>query len=171
MHYVYNIGMVIYEEILREFQKSRVKYILAGGVAFNLLGGYRNTMDLDVLVLLTDANLRKVLDILKRAGYKVKQPVDPMKLADEKTRDEWIKKKQMKAFNFFKDERSYEEVDIIIDSPVDFDEAIKRAKKIKIGSLTLPVISSEDLIKMKKAAGREKDLLDIKELKMLMRLK
>jgi hypothetical protein len=163
--------MVIYEEILREFQKRRVKYVLAGGVAFNLLGGYRNTMDLDVLVLLTDANLRKVVDVLGKAGYKVKQPVDPMKLADEKTRDEWIKKKHMKAFNFYKNERSYEEVDIIIDSPVDFDEAIKRAKKIKIGSLTLPVISAEDLIKMKKAAGREKDLLDIKELKMLMRLK
>ena len=163
--------MIIYEEILREFQKRRVKYVLAGGIAFNLLGGYRNTMDLDVLVKMTEANLRKVVGILKNAGYRAKQPVDPMTMADERARKSLTEKKHLKAFNFYKDERSYEEVDIIVDSPVDFDGAIKNAKKIKVGRLTLPVVSAEDLIRMKKAAGRDKDLLDIKELKILKRLR
>jgi hypothetical protein len=37
--------MVIYKEILSEFQKQKVKYVLVGGIALNLLGGYRNTLD------------------------------------------------------------------------------------------------------------------------------
>ena len=99
--------MIIYEEILREFQKQKVKYVLVGGIAFNLLGGYRNTLDMDVLVEMSDRNLFKVVRILKKAGYHVRQPVDPIRIADKKTREDWIKNKHMKAFNFYMDERSF----------------------------------------------------------------
>jgi len=163
--------MIIYEEILREFQKQKVKYVLVGGIALNLLGGYRNTLDMDILVKMSENNLKKVIKILKNRGYRVKQPVDPMMLADKKIREDWIKKKHMKAFNFYKSEKSYEEVDIIIDSTVDFETAYKNSKKIKAGRLVLPVISPDDFIKMKKKAGRKKDLLDIKEIKMLKKIK
>jgi hypothetical protein len=157
--------MILYEEILKEFQKQKVRYVLVGGIAFNLLGGYRNTLDMDILVEMTDQNLLKVVKILKNAGYHVKQPVDPVKIADRATREDWIKNKNMKAFNFYKGEESYEEVDIIIDSPVNFREASKDARKIQVKSLNLSVISPRNFIKMKKAAGREKDLRDIEELK------
>lgn len=159
--------MILYEEILREFQKQRVKYVLVGGMAFNLLGGYRTTLDMDILVEMTDGNLRKIVKILKKAGYRVRQPVDPIGIADKKTRTDWIENKNMKAFNFYKGERSYEEVDIIIDAPINYKEAVKNASRIKVGPLTLRVVSSKDLIKMKKAAGRGQDSRDIKELKQL----
>lgn len=159
--------MIIYEEILREFQLRKAKYVLVGGIAFNLLGGYRNTLDMDILVEMTNNNLLKIVKILKKAGYHVKQPVDPEMIAVKNTREEWIKNKHMKAFNFYKDERSYEEVDIIIDSPVDFRKANKDAVKVKAGGLTLPVISVKNFIKMKRSAGRDKDKSDIKEIKML----
>jgi len=125
--------MIIYEEILRDFQKAKVRYILVGGIAYNLLGGYRDTLDMDILVEMTNSNLRKIVNILKKAGYHVKQPVDPIGIADKKTRQDWIENKHMKAFNFYKGEKTYEEVDIIIDSPVDYEKAIKNAKKVRIG--------------------------------------
>ena len=159
--------MIIYEEILREFQKQKVKYVLVGGLAFNLLGGSRNTLDMDILVEMSDENLFKIVKILKNAGYRVKQPVNPLMIADKKTREDWIKNKHMKAFNFYKGERSYEEVDIIIDSPVDFKQAAKDALRIKAGRITLRVISKKNFIKMKKTAGRDKDMLDIKEISLL----
>ena len=159
--------MIIYEEILREFQKQKVKYVLVGGIAFNLLGGSRNTLDMDILVEISDENLFKIVRILKNAGYHVKQPVDPLMIADKNTREDWIKNKHMKAFNFYKDERSYEEVDIIIDSPVDFRKANKDSVKVKVGGLILPVISAKNFIKMKRSAGRDKDKSDIKEIQML----
>ncbi len=163
--------MIIYEEILREFQRQKVKYVLVGGIAFNLLGGYRNTLDMDILVEMTDKNLAKTVAILKKAGYHVKQPVDPMKIADKETREDWINNKNMKAFNFYKSERSYEEVDILIDSPVDFIEAIADAVKVTVKGLRLTVISPKKFLKMKLSAGRDKDLQDIKEMKLLKGIK
>jgi len=162
--------VIIYEEILKEFQRQRVKYVLVGGIAFNLLGGYRNTLDMDILVEMTDNNLRKIVRILKKAGYRVRQPIDPIMIADGKIRQDWISRKHMKAFNFYKSEKSYEEVDIIIDSPVDFREAIKDAIKVKVGRLKLPVISPKNFIKMKRRAGRDKDLRDIEEIKIINKL-
>ncbi|MBD3379150.1 MAG: hypothetical protein GF408_01660 [Candidatus Omnitrophica bacterium] len=157
--------MIIYEEVLREFNRRKVKYIIVGGIAMNLLGGYRNTLDMDVLVEMSDANLQKIVTILKELGYSVRQPVDPFLIADKNTRNDWVKNKNMKAFNFYKGKRSYEEVDIIIDSPVSYERASKNMVKVKVGRMTLPVVSVKDFIKMKKHAGREKDLLDIKEVK------
>lgn len=163
--------MIIYEEILKEFQKQKVRYVLVGGIAFNLLGGYRSTADMDLLVQMTDTNLHKVVNILKKAGYRVKQPVDPIMIADRIAREDWIKNKHMKALNFYKSEKSYEEVDIIIDSPVDFKKAVKSAKRMKVGSVNLTVISAQDLMKMKKITGRARDLQDIKELKIIGKIK
>ena len=161
--------MIIYENILKEFQKQRVKYVLVGGIAYNLLGGLRATYDLDLLVELTDANLKKVVSILKKQGYRVKQPVDPMDFAVRRRRDDWIKKKHLKAFNFYKD-KTLEEVDLIIDSPVSFQQARKNAILIKVGNLWLPVVSIDDLIKMKRKAGRDKDKFDIDHLKKIKEL-
>lgn len=164
-------AMILYEEILREFEKQSVKYVIAGGVAFNLLGGYRNTLDLDVIVEMTDENLRKVVGILKKAGYHVRQPVDPMRIADPGSREDWIKNKHMKAFNFYKGEQTYEQVDILIDVPVDYGEAVKDALKVNVGDLALTIISLENFIKMKKKAGRKKDLDDVRDLKAIKGIK
>lgn len=162
--------MIIYEEILKEFQKQKVKYVLVGGIAVNLLGSMRGTADLDILVEMSDENLTKVVKIMKKKGYHVKQPVDPMKIADAKTREDWIKNKHMKAFNFYKEEE-LKEVDIIIDSPVSFNQAVKTAIQMKIEGISLPVISIQNLIKMKEITGRLKDKLDIQELKKIKKLR
>ncbi len=159
--------MILYEDVLRAFQKEKVKYVIVGGVAFNLLGGYRNTLDLDILVSMTDENLSKVVTVLKKAGYHVLQPVDPLLIADKKTREDWIKNKNMKAFNFYKGEQSYEEVDIVIDSPVTFKDADKDALKIRVHGLVLHVISPKKFIRMKKYSGRGKDLTDIEQIKIV----
>ncbi|KPK99393.1 MAG: hypothetical protein AMJ91_07950 [candidate division Zixibacteria bacterium SM23_73_3] len=88
--------MIFYEEIFRALQKQKVKYVLVGGIAVNLLGAMRSTADLDILVEMSDDNLKKIVEILKSQGYRVKQPVngersrtiDPMKIADKKTRED-----------------------------------------------------------------------------------
>jgi len=162
--------MILYEEILREFQKQKVKYVLAGGIAVNLLGFLRSTADMDILVEMSNDNLRKVVTILKKKGYHVKQPVDPMGIANEKTRQDWIHNKHMKAFNFYKEDE-LKEVDIIIDSPVSYEEAKKGALKIRIENMVLPIISIDNLIKMKKNTGRSVDKFDIEELKKIKKLK
>lgn len=162
--------MIFYEEIFQAFQKQKVKYVLVGGIAVNLLGAMRSTADLDILVEMSDDNLKKIVQILKKQGYKVKQPVDPMKIADKKTREDWIKNKHMKAFNFYKEEE-LKEVDMVIESPVSFEEAEKSVVRIKVDNLTLPVISIDKLIEMKQKTGRSIDKLDIEELTRIKKLK
>ncbi|MCG2711842.1 MAG: nucleotidyltransferase family protein [Candidatus Omnitrophica bacterium] len=162
--------MIFYEEILRVFQKQKVKYVLIGGIAVNLLGSMRSTADMDILVEMSDDNLKKIVGILQGQGYKVKQPVNPMNIADKIIRENWIKSKHMKAFNFYqKDE--FKEVDIIIDSPVSFQKARENVVWVRIDNLRLPVISIDNLIKMKQKAGRLVDKLDIEELKKIKKLK
>ena len=162
--------MIFYEEVFREFKRQKVKYVLVGGIAVNLLGAMRSTVDLDLLVEMSDKNLKKIVEILRSQGYRAKQPIDPMKIADRKTRGEWIEKKHMKAFNFYKEDE-LKEVDIVIDSPVSFEEAKKSALRIKVDDLTLPVISMDNLIKMKKKTGRAIDDLDIEELTKIKKLR
>jgi predicted nucleotidyltransferase len=161
--------MIFYEEIFRAFQKQKVKYVLVGGIAVNLLGSMRSTVDLDILVEMSEDNLKKIIEILKNQGYLVKQPVDPINILDRKTREDWIKKKHMKALNFYK-EGELKEVDIIIESPVSFKEAEKDVIRIKIDDLTLPVISIDKLIEMKRKTGRAVDKLDIEELTKIKKL-
>ena len=162
--------MILYEEILRAFQEQKVKYVVVGGIAVNLLGYLRSTADIDILLEMSDSNLKKVVTILKKEGYRVKQPVDPMGIANAEIRRDWIHNKHMKAFNFYKEDE-LKEVDIIIESPVSFEEAKKDTLRIKIGDMMLPVISIDNLIKMKKNTGRSVDKFDIEELKRIKRLK
>jgi predicted nucleotidyltransferase len=162
--------MIFYEEIFRVFQKHKVKYVIVGGIAVNLLGGMRSTADLDILVEMSDDNLKKIVRILRDQGYRVKPPVDPMRIADIKTRKDWIEKKHMKAFNFYKEDE-LKEVDLIIESPVSYQEAKKSVERIKVDDLTLSVISIDKLIEMKKKTGRAIDKLDIEELTKIKKLK
>ena len=162
--------MIIYEEIFKDFQKKKVRYVVVGGIALNLHGSLRNTGDLDILVEMSDKNLEKIVTILKKHGYHVRQPVDPLRIADQKTREDWIHHKHMKAFNFYKD-RELKEVDIIIDSPVSFEEGRKKMQWIKVGRLSLPLLSIDHLIKMKKGTGRAVDQLDVAELRTIKKLR
>lgn len=159
---------IIYEDILRAFHKDKVKYVLVGGLALNLQGGFRGTADLDILVDMTDMNLAKIVAILKRKRYFVKQPVDPMLISDATIRKDWIENKNMKAFCFFKE--NGQQVDLIIDSPVKFDQAIKEADILYVDGIRLPVVSIRHLIKMKEKTGRKKDRLDVYELKQIKKL-
>lgn len=161
--------MVFYEDILVAFQKQKVKYIIVGGIAINLHGFLRNTADMDILVEMTDENLKKVVTILKKKGYHVKQPVDPMGIADKKTRHDWIHNKNMKAFNFYKEDE-LKEVDIIIQSPITYEKAVKNALQFKIGNIKIQVISIDDLITMKNYAGRDQDQKDVEQLRKIKKL-
>jgi hypothetical protein len=144
--------------------------VIVGGIAVNLLGSLRSTADMDILVEMSSDNLRKIVSILKKKGYHVKQPVDPMGIADAKTRHEWIIGKNMKAFNFYKEDE-LKEIDIIVESPVSFEDARRDITRIKIGETILPVISIDNLIKMKRNTGRSVDKLDIEELRKIKKIR
>ncbi|MDR4497173.1 MAG: nucleotidyltransferase family protein [Candidatus Scalindua sp.] len=156
---------MFYEEIIGKLNNAGVRYAIVGGVAVNLHGHIRMTADLDIIMELEDSNIARAVATLKESGFTCKIPVDPMGLADSQTRKDWIKNKNMKALNFY---RGIEEVDLVIDSPVTYENARKKIFTVK--DTNYPVVSKEDLIKMKEVTGRERDRDDIKKLKILIEI-
>lgn len=153
---------MFYEEIIRKLNNAGVKYAIVGGVAVNLHGHIRMTADLDIIIAQEEGNIANVVTTLIESGFVCKIPVDPMGLADSKTRNDWINNKNMKALNFY---RGIEEVDLVVASPVKYEDAKKIILAVK--DTDYPIVSKEDLIKMKEVTGRDHDKDDIRKLKIL----
>jgi tRNA nucleotidyltransferase/poly(A) polymerase len=91
---------MFYEKVFRALNKAGVRYLVAGGIAVNLHGIPRMTQDLDIIVELTPANVRKLVKVLTLLGYRCKLPVNPELISDPAIRHQWINEKNMKVFNF-----------------------------------------------------------------------
>jgi predicted nucleotidyltransferase len=156
--------MNIFEQIFRELNKAKVKYLVVGGVAVNLYGYVRFTGDLDLLVLLDESNLVKIDKVLRRLGYKERLPVSIKELGDHKKVKTWLKERNLKAFSFTPPKNNPLQIDLIIEESLKFDKFNEKRNCKKISGVTIPVVSIEDLIKMKKRANRDKDLLDLEAL-------
>lgn len=152
--------MLTYIDIFREFNKKKIKYIVVGGLAVNLHGIPRMTYDTDLLLDLEDSNIKKFILLMQKWGFKPKAPVKIADFANGKTRRAWIKEKNMKAFNLTNPNWPLSEIDVIINTPIDYKKARKSTMYVKIQNVTLPLISLRDLIKMKEGTGREQDKRD-----------
>jgi 3-phosphoglycerate kinase len=157
--------MLDYLGIFKELNKKKIRYIVVGGMAVNFHGIPRTTYDIDLLLYLEDKNLKKFLQLMKKWGFKPRVPVDIMDFANKTNRQDWIKNKNMKAFNLVNPDWAVREIDIIIDSPVDYQKAVKNVKISKLYDVNIPTISISDLILMKSKSNREQDKSDIENLK------
>ncbi len=157
--------MLDYLGIFKELNKRKIKYIVVGGIAVNLYGIPRATYDIDLLLKMEDKNLQKFLSLLKKWGFQPKIPVNMMDFSKSENRKKWIREKNMKPFNLYNDRWAISEIDVLIDTPVDYNQALKSAVYMKLGNIKIPVISIKDLIKMKSKSKRAQDLSDIEHLK------
>jgi hypothetical protein len=159
--------MLDYLAIFKKFNEKGVRYIVVGGIAVNLHGIPRMTYDIDLLLDLEDDNLRRFLRLVKGWGFKPKIPVDIMEFAEKDKRQDWIKNRDMKAFTLINPEWAVSEIDVIIDSPVDYGKACRGVKRFRLHDIRVPLISIDDLIKMKRKSGRQQDRDDIRYLRRL----
>lgn len=121
-------------------------------MAFPAYGYSRVTLDTDIFIGPTKTNAENTWKALKEFGYDV----------SDITIDDLLTKKLLI--------RQYMvETDIHPSvTGITFKEVWKNRKTGKIGNISIYFASLEDLIKMKKAAGREKDKEDLKILKKLL---
>ena len=157
--------MLDYLGIFKTLNEKKIKYIVVGGMAVNFHGIPRMTYDIDLLLLLEDKNLKKFLSLMKSWGFKPKVPVGLMDFADRDKREDWLKNKNMKAFNLVNPGWAVSEIDIIINTPVNYIKAARNLNYIKLQGVSIPTISIKDLIRMKSVSGRIQDKEDIKNLR------
>jgi len=159
--------MLDYLGIFKEFNGRKIKYIVVGGLAVNFYGIPRMTYDIDLILSLEDKNLKEFLSLMKKWGFRPKVPVNIMDFADKNKREDWIRNKNMKAFNLVNPKWAISEIDIIINTPVDYKKAVKNLQQINLRGISISTISINDLILMKSKSGRVQDKDDIKSLRKL----
>lgn len=152
--------MFLYK-VVESLQKEKIPFALAGGFAVALHGAVRGTVDLDLVVALSFPHLSKVEQALAGLGLKSRLPVSAKEISD--FREEYIKNRNLIAWNFYHPNDPTQLVDILLTHDA------RKMKSITIVSQghSIPVLSIDELIKMKKVSGRPQDLLDIAALKEL----
>jgi hypothetical protein len=146
---------------------TRIRFVVVGGLAMLLQGVDRLTADADLVVDLAADELGDAIRALTASGYRPLAPVDPLALLDAATRADWQRSKGMTVFSFWDSTHTRPTVDVLLESPVPFEELWERADIIKIGSTDVRVAARDDLIRLKESSGRERDQADIEALRRL----
>lgn len=160
----------IYLTFLQILFEKNAQYVVVGGIAANLYGCERMTRDIDIILDLDDA---KTMDAFFYACKSLSLvPHVPVKLEDfgvKAIRNKWIKEKNMLVFCLTLHDNPFIKIDIFVKKPDNFEELYKNRKIIEVENqgrvLKLNLVSIDELIKMKEAVGRDKDLIDVNNLK------
>jgi tRNA nucleotidyltransferase/poly(A) polymerase len=135
------------QDVFASLQKHRVKYLIIGGIAAVLYGVPRATFDLDILIEATPGNARRLLDALIEA----KLGTATLTSAEELLAHE---------ITIFQDRVR---IDVQTSTPgLRFEEAWRNRETMEYRGQKFYVVSKQDLIASKQAAGREVDLEDVR---------
>lgn len=136
-----------FEELLRLFNKHKVRYCIIGAFAVGFYGRPRYTKDLDILVEPDIKNSEKIINALKEFGFEslsltagdFSQPYKVIQLGYEPVR-----------------------VDIITSiEGISFKKIWKHRERGSYGSLQVFFIGLNELIENKKASQRKQDRVDL----------
>ena len=133
------------KDVFKSLEENRVKYLVIGGIATVLHGVPRATFDLDILIEPTHENARRLLSALVDAG---------LGTAAETTATELLEYE----ITVFKD---IVRVDVQTQTPgIEFEPAWENRETLVYQDQKVEVLCRKDLIRSKRAAGRDVDLED-----------
>lgn len=144
--------MKTFEELLEGLSKDKIDYILIGGLAVDICGFSRATMDMDILVEASEENIKRLLNCLESFGKGSVRELKPEDFTLEEGCIRIVEEFPLDVFTLIK---GYVYQDLLPDSGIFISE-----KDVKIRYL-----NAEGLIKLKEGSGRSKDQLDVEELK------
>jgi len=153
------------ETIIRRLNDSGVRYLVVGGLAVVAHGHVRLTADLDLVLDPEASNLKRALAALAALGYSPRAPVPLADFADGAKRAEWVRTKGLTVFSLASSAHPATEIDLFLDPPFDFARAYAAAVPFQVApGVAGTFVGLDDLVAMKRAAGRPLDLEDVKRL-------
>jgi hypothetical protein len=158
--------VLLFEPIFAALNAVNARYVVVGGVATILHGYIRLTRDVDLVIDLTPDDLRRTLAALEGIGYRPALPVRASDFADPDTRESWVRDKHMVVFSL-RNDRMHIAVDLFARYPLDFGELWERSVVLPLRDTSVRVAALDDLIRIKREAGRPQDLLDVDRLEQL----
>jgi predicted nucleotidyltransferase len=153
------------DEILRRLVERGVDFVVIGGIAAVLHGSARNTFDLDICFATDDANLAALGDVLVALGARLKGVDEQVSFVPDA--------RTLRQIELLTLVTSLGELDVLArpQGAPPYRELRANADRYDLGGFNVSVASIDDLIAMKQAAGRAKDLLDVEELEAIKRLR
>lgn len=156
--------MSLFLPIFGLLNDADVRYVVVGGIATILHGYVRATSDIDLVIDLDPTEAEKAIRALTAHGFKPRAPVDPLQFADPAQRAKWLDEKGMQVFSMARPDSPGISVDLFARHPIPFDELWSRSTLAQLGGLMVRICSLQDLIELKRIAGRPRDLADIEQL-------
>ncbi len=139
-----------YEDLFKTLNAHRIRYLVVGGYAAMYYTQPRFTKDIDVWIIPELNDVESVYKALKDYGAPLKG-MSPKDFTDKKM--------------IFQIGVAPIRVDIMIDVPgVDFERAWKNRKRIRFGKTPINIMGLDELIRVKKRAGRDTDMIDVERL-------
>jgi predicted nucleotidyltransferase len=148
-----------FDELLRRLVAAGAEFVVVGGLAVGAWGVVRGTKDVDVVIAPDTANLKRVAEVAVAAGGHVQQGDallgTPISIASALTSGDQV------AI-----ETNLGRLDVVqgLDGVPAFEELKSRATEVDILGTEVWVCSRDDLMAMKRAAGRTRDLADLEDL-------
>jgi len=139
-----------FQDFLRLLNANAIRYVVIGGYAVAFHGYLRYTGDLDVFVELSAENADKLVRALQEFGFDLPELKPSLFL--RKGRVVRMGREPMRL-----------EILNQIDG-VTFEECYQKRRVSKLGTLKINFISLPELLKNKKATGRQKDRADVEAL-------
>ena len=161
---------MMYKTLFYLLNTHQVSYLVVGGIAVNLHGYIRATMDLDLIIHLEATNIQKFINAVSEGGLQPAIPVELSDLVDQQKREEWISQKNLIAFPLRNITQSGEQLDLILVHPLDFNAAYKNKKTVLIDKIPIHLMAIPDLIQMKSASARKRDQIDLEALHEIQRI-
>ncbi len=147
--------------LVQALNEARVPYALVGGYAVALHGAVRGTIDIDLVLRLTERDFKAGERALRKMGLEPRLPVTAEEVF--RYREEYIRNRSLTAWSFVNPARPSELVDVVLTH----DLSGMKVKRVRIDGRWIRLASIEDLIAMKTASGRPQDIEDVKALRRL----
>lgn len=150
--------MIDFKGLLTLLVKGQVEFIVVGGVAATLHGSARNTRDLDIVYSRSTANLRRLVAVLSRYHPYLRGAPPGLPFS-------WDDETLLRGLNFTL-VTDLGDLDLLgeITGGGGYDDLDRHTIQVEAFGLALRCLDLETLIRVKKAAGRPRDLEAIAEL-------
>jgi predicted nucleotidyltransferase len=148
-----------FDQLLRRLTEAGVEFVLVGGLAVNAWGVVRGTKDVDVVVAPDPANLKRIARVAVEVHGHVQTGESflstPFSIAAQLASGERVA---------IETELGLLDVVQGLDGVPSYDELRISAVETEILDVKVAVCSIDDLRRMKRAAGRPRDSVDLEDL-------
>jgi hypothetical protein len=147
-------------EILRALAGHGVDFVVVGGIAVQAHGYIRGTGDVDVVPRPSLLNLSRLGEVLADLEAEVLRAVSPVDVTDP----QWLKRAPHVPLITRHGRLDVVNIEHLAGAPSSYDQLRSRALVVAFEGVQIAVAGLDDLVRMKRAAGRPQDLIDIASL-------